>query len=93
MIQFLENQTLPNRDTAFKELQLQGYKLWQWLDHTTTVWWGRGQQRLLVEELPDGVVRVGPLPELAWENNRNNVGTIANDRDSVRGLKESVFKS
>lgn len=75
---FREPQKFENRPEAFRQLQLQGYKLWQWMDSTSAVWWGPGRQRLLGEHQEDGSYRVYPLPSLEWTEVHDRIGTVAN---------------
>lgn len=78
MYDFSEPQSISTRTEAFKALQETGYKLWQWLDHGTTVWWGPGRTRVLAREnQEDGTIETMSLPPLKWEEVKDRVGTIA----------------
>ncbi len=85
MTDYSERQTFPDTNSAFTDLQANGFRLWQWLDHTTTVWWGPGSARVVLRPLSDGVHEAFPLPELSWETIGRSVGTVANT-DAVKGL-------
>lgn len=77
MTDFTEPQTFDSRSLGFTELQQANYKLWQWLDHITTVWWGPGRRRVVSEEQPDGKLLTRPLPRLEWSDINSHVGTVA----------------
>ncbi|MEI6913846.1 MAG: hypothetical protein WCL39_01815 [Armatimonadota bacterium] len=81
----------PDRTTAFTELQQANYKLWQWLDHVSTVWWGPGGVRILARENESGQVSVNPLPRLDWNDTNQAVGTIA-VANSGKKLVEKDFQ-
>lgn len=88
MTDYSERQTFPDTSSAFTDLQANGFRLWQWLDHTTTVWWGRGSARVVLRPVADGGLEALPLPELSWDSIGQSVGTVANTA-GVRDLGET----
>ncbi|MCC6484088.1 MAG: hypothetical protein IT209_04500 [Armatimonadetes bacterium] len=77
MTDFTQPHTFDSRAQGFKELQQSNFKLWQWLDNVTTVWWGPGRQRVVSQEKKDGTFLTQALPPLDWRDTSSHVGTVA----------------
>jgi hypothetical protein len=88
-MQISEKMEFPDRRSAYEFLQREGFRLWQWLDHTSCVWWGPARSRLFAREMEDGRCLVSPLPALDWSSISRSQATVANTPEAAR-LGEGV---
>lgn len=87
MADFTVDTNFDDKRAAYRELQDSGYRLWQWVDGSTSVWHGPGRLRALVREDFSGKVRTTPLDPLEWGSSGGTLGTLAGDRNTLSRLK------
>ncbi len=92
-MQISERMEFPDRRSAYEFLQREGFKLLQWLYHTSCVLWGLARSRLFAREMEDGRCIIAPLPSLDWANIARSEATVANTAEARRLREETVLRS